>query len=73
MYQKIETGGTRVPDSFRLKPRSSDVDLMQILGEQLAAEPGVLSVTDVSDSVKTVTGVSELRPAGRCSSSASAC
>ena len=58
MYQKIETGGTRVPDSFRLKPRSSDVDLMQILGEQLAAEPGVLSVTDVSDSVKTVTGVS---------------
>jgi cell division transport system permease protein len=58
MYQKIESGGTRVPDSYRVKPRSNDVDLMNVIGDQLASEPGVLSVTDVSDSVKTVTGVS---------------
>jgi len=58
MYQKIESGGTRVPDSYRVTPRSSDVDLMTVIGQQLASEPGVLSVTDVSDSVKTVTGVS---------------
>jgi cell division transport system permease protein len=57
MKAKIETG-TRVPDSYRLTPRSSDVNLMESLGEQLAAQPGVLQVTDVSDSVKTVTGVS---------------
>lgn len=58
MHQKIEEGGTRVPDSYRLTPTSSDVNLMEVLGDQLAAEPGVLSVTDISDSVKTVTGVS---------------
>ena len=58
MYQKIESGGTRVPDSYRVTPDSSDVDLMTVIGQQLASEPGVLSVTDVSDSVKTVTGVS---------------
>jgi cell division transport system permease protein len=58
MYQKIESGGTRVPDSYRVQPRTSDVDLMTVIGQQLASEPGVLSVTDVSDSVKTVTGVS---------------
>jgi cell division transport system permease protein len=57
MTAKIENG-TRVPDSYRLTPRSSDVNLMESLGEQLAAQPGVLQVTDVSDSVKTVTGVS---------------
>ena len=58
MYQKVESGSTRVPDSYRLTPRSGDVNLMESLGEQLAAQPGVLNVTDVSDSVKTVTGVS---------------
>jgi cell division transport system permease protein len=57
MYQKIESGGTRVPDSYRVQPRTSDVDLMTVIGQQLASEPGVLSVTDVSDSVKTVTGM----------------
>jgi cell division transport system permease protein len=57
MRAQIE-GGARVPDSYRLKPAASDVDLMASLGEQLAAQPGVLAVRDVSDSVKTVTGVS---------------
>jgi cell division transport system permease protein len=57
MKAKIE-GGTRVPDSYRLKPVSSNIDLMGGLGEQLAAQPGVLGVRDVSDSVKTVKGVS---------------
>jgi cell division transport system permease protein len=57
MRAQIESG-TRVPDSYRLKPASSDVDLMASLGEQLAAQPGVLTVRDVSESVKTVTGVS---------------
>jgi cell division transport system permease protein len=57
MRAQIENG-TRVPDSYRLKPASSDIDLMASLGEQLAAQPGVLTVRDVSDSVKTVTGVS---------------
>jgi cell division transport system permease protein len=58
MYQKVESGGTRIPDSYRLTPASGDINLMESLGEQLRAQPGVLSVTDVSDSVKTVTGVS---------------
>jgi cell division transport system permease protein len=57
MRAQIESG-TRVPDSYRLKPASSDIDLMASLGEQLAAQPGVLTVRDVSESVKTVTGVS---------------
>jgi cell division transport system permease protein len=57
MRAQIENG-TRVPDSYRLKPASSDIVLMDSLGEQLAAQPGVLTVRDVSDSVKTVTGVS---------------
>ena len=58
MYQKIESGGTRVPDSYRLTPASGDIELMETIGEQVRAQPGVLSVTDVSESVKTVTGVS---------------
>jgi cell division transport system permease protein len=57
MRAQIENG-TRVPDSYRLKPAASDIVLMDSLGEQLAAQPGVLTVRDVSDSVKTVTGVS---------------
>jgi cell division transport system permease protein len=57
MRAQIESG-TRVPDSYRLKPASSDIDLMGGLGEQLAAQPGVLTVRDVSDSVETVKGVS---------------
>jgi cell division transport system permease protein len=57
MRAQIESG-TRVPDSYRLKPASSDINLMSSLGEQLEAQPGVLTVRDVSDSVKTVTGVS---------------
>jgi len=57
MRSQIENG-TRVPDSYRLKPASSDINLMSSLGEQLEAQPGVLTVRDVSDSVKTVTGVS---------------
>jgi cell division transport system permease protein len=57
MRSQIESG-TRVPDSYRLKPASSDINLMSSLGEQLEAQPGVLTVRDVSDSVKTVTGVS---------------
>ncbi|MGH9273709.1 MAG: cell division protein FtsX, partial [Acidimicrobiales bacterium] len=58
MRSKIEDG-LRIPDSYRLTPASKDVDLMASLGDQLRAEPGVLEVTDVSDSVKTVTGVSQ--------------
>ncbi|HEX5366766.1 MAG TPA: permease-like cell division protein FtsX [Acidimicrobiales bacterium] len=58
MRTKIENG-TRVPDSYRVKPASSDVDLMESIGTRLAGEPGVLQAKDVSDSVKTVTGVSE--------------
>jgi cell division transport system permease protein len=59
MRTKLEASPELVPDSFRLSPKSSEVDLMSSLGEQLAAQPGVLSVTDVSESIKTVTGVSE--------------
>ena len=57
MRAQIENG-LAVPESYRLRPASSDVNLMTSLGEQLAAQPGVLSVRDVSDSVKTVKGVS---------------
>jgi cell division transport system permease protein len=57
MVAKIESG-TRVPDSYRLKPASSEINLMESLGEQLAAEPGVLEVRDAEDSVKTIKGVS---------------
>jgi cell division transport system permease protein len=59
MRTKLEASPELVPDSFRLSPKSSEVDLMSSLGEQLATQPGVLSVTDVSESIKTVTGVSE--------------
>jgi cell division transport system permease protein len=57
MRAQIENG-LAVPESYRLRPASGDVDLMASLGEQLAAQPGVLTVRDVSDSVKTVKGVS---------------
>jgi cell division transport system permease protein len=58
MRAKLEADPELVPDSFRVTPTSSDVNLMESMGEQLAAQPGVLQVTDVSESVKTVTGVS---------------
>jgi cell division transport system permease protein len=58
MRAKLEADPELVPDSYRVTPTSNDVDLMQSMGEQLAAQPGVLQVTDVSESVKTVTGVS---------------
>jgi cell division transport system permease protein len=57
MRTKIENGA-RIPDSYRLSPQSKDVNLMKTLGEQLAAQPGVLQVTDETESVKTVTAVS---------------
>jgi cell division transport system permease protein len=57
MLSKIDSG-TRVPDSYRIKPASSEINLMETLGQELAAQPGVLEVKDVSDSVKTVKGVS---------------
>ena len=59
MKAKLDASPDLVPDSYRLTPESGDVNLMNSLGEQLAAEPGVLQVTDVTDSIKTVTGVSE--------------
>lgn len=59
MKAKLEASPDLVPDSYRLTPESGEVNLMKSLGRQLAAEPGVLSVTDVTDSIKTVTGVSE--------------
>jgi cell division transport system permease protein len=59
MRTKLEASPDLVPDSYRLTPESSEVNLMTSLGEQLKAEPGVLEVTDVTDSIKTVTGVSE--------------
>jgi cell division transport system permease protein len=58
MRAKLEADPELVPDSYRVTPTSSDVNLMESMGEQLAAQPGVLQVTDVSESVKTVTGVS---------------
>ncbi len=58
MLAKLEASPDLVPDSYRLTPESSDINLMSSLGEQLAAEPGVQTVTDVTDSIKTVTGVS---------------
>ncbi|MDD9368694.1 MAG: permease-like cell division protein FtsX [Acidimicrobiales bacterium] len=58
MRTKLEASPDLVPDSFRMRPASSDINLMNSLGEQLAAEPGVLQVTDVTDSIKTVKGVS---------------
>ena len=57
MRAKIESG-TRVPDSYRLSPESKDVNLMRSLGDQLLAQPGVHMVTDETESVKTITGVS---------------
>ncbi|HEY7070853.1 MAG TPA: permease-like cell division protein FtsX [Acidimicrobiales bacterium] len=54
---KIENG-SRVPDSYRLSPKSKDVNLMNSLGDQLLAQPGVELVTDESESVKTITAVS---------------
>jgi cell division transport system permease protein len=54
---KIENG-SRVPDSYRLSPKSKDINLMRSLGDQLLAQPGVELVTDESESVKTITAVS---------------
>jgi cell division transport system permease protein len=57
MRTKIENGA-RIPDSYRLSPKSKDLNLMNTLGDQLGAQPGVLTVTDETESVKTVTAVS---------------
>jgi cell division transport system permease protein len=59
MRTKLEASPELIPDSYRLIPASGEIDLMASLGDQLKAEPGVLSVTDVTESIKTVTGVSE--------------
>ena len=59
MRTKLEASPELIPDSYRLIPASGETDLMASLGDQLKAEPGVLSVTDVTESIKTVTGVSE--------------
>jgi cell division transport system permease protein len=59
MRAKLEASPELIPDSYRLIPASGETDLMASLGDQLKAEPGVLSVTDVTESIKTVTGVSE--------------
>jgi cell division transport system permease protein len=58
MLSKID-GGTRIPDSYRLSPKSKEINLMKSLGSQLSAQPGVLKVIDETESVKTVTAVSE--------------
>jgi cell division transport system permease protein len=58
MLAKINSG-TRIPDSYRLSPTSKQVNLMKSLGTQLQAQPGVLKVIDETESVKTVTAVSE--------------
>lgn len=59
MREKLEANPELVPDSFRLKPATSGTDLMASLGEELRAQPGVLSVNDETESIKTVQGVSE--------------
>jgi cell division transport system permease protein len=63
MRTKIENGA-RIPDSYRLTPESKDVNLMNSLGNQLAGQPGVLTVTDETESVKTVTAVSHFIQTG---------
>jgi cell division transport system permease protein len=57
MLAKLDNG-TRVPDSYRIQPKSNEINIMETLGQELASQPGVLEVTDISDSVKTVKGVS---------------
>jgi cell division transport system permease protein len=57
MLSKLDNG-TRVPDSYRIQPASNEIDIMETLGQELASQPGVLEVTDISESVKTVKGVS---------------
>jgi cell division transport system permease protein len=64
MRSKLEASPELVPDSYRLTPESNDINLMNSLGEELAAEPGVLQVTDVTDSIKTVKGVSNFAGLG---------
>jgi cell division transport system permease protein len=59
MKAKLEANPELVPDSYRLTPAESGVNLMESVGAQLKDQPGVLEVTDESESVKTVTGVSE--------------
>jgi cell division transport system permease protein len=63
MRTKIENGA-RMPDSYRLSPTSKDVNLMKTLGDQLKAQPGILTVTDETESVKTVTAVSHFIQTG---------
>jgi cell division transport system permease protein len=58
MLAKIDSG-TRIPDSYRLSPTSKRINLMKSLGKQLQAQPGVLKVIDETESVKTVTAVSQ--------------
>ncbi|HEX6420038.1 MAG TPA: permease-like cell division protein FtsX [Acidimicrobiales bacterium] len=64
MIAKLEGNPDLVPDSFRVTPATEETDLMASLGQQLAAQPGVLEVTDVSESVKTVAGVSTFMQRG---------
>ncbi|HET6951340.1 MAG TPA: permease-like cell division protein FtsX [Acidimicrobiales bacterium] len=59
MRAKLEAEPELVPDSFRISPAQKDADLMKSLGQQLATQPGVLKVTDETESIKTVTSVSE--------------
>jgi cell division transport system permease protein len=63
MVAKIE-GGTRIPDSYRLKPASGDINLMDAIGGQLSQQPGVLQVRDAEDSVETIRGVSRFMQLG---------
>jgi cell division transport system permease protein len=58
MKAKLEADPELVPDSYRMKPASAEINIMESLGAELAAQEGVLQVKDVSDSVKTVKGVS---------------
>ena len=58
MKAKLDADPDLVPDSFRIKPASTEVNIMESLGADLASQAGVLQVKDVSDSVKTVKGVS---------------
>jgi cell division transport system permease protein len=58
MKTKLEADPELVPDSYRMKPASAEINIMESLGAELAAQEGVLQVKDVSDSVKTVKGVS---------------
>jgi cell division transport system permease protein len=58
MLSKFEDPDFHVPASYRLKPASSDINLNDSLGSQLAEMPGILQVRDITESVQTVKGVS---------------